>query len=1190
MRLLRSLLAIALVAIPEGAWAQSTLLQAGATAPGRLPMYVGTQAQAIVQDSGPASGGGTGLGVSEMLLVARGTGAAPYVGQGTGPFGSNFCSYDAPTTNATGYHFLCLSPNATGQYGLISYGAGGIAAAQDLKFNVNGTLISVGETASTSVAIKQPVTLATTANITLSGEQTIDGVLTSQTRVLVKDQSTASQNGCYVSSSGTWARCSDANTTGQLVQGTQFHVTQGAANANINFEVTTANPITIGTTNISLGLANTSAGETFLQAGTGAVSRTGQTKMRERVTFQDFGAACDGTTNDLSAVTKAIAYAIPNRAILDGNNQICGVSGNIELAGDVWIENVTFKQLDPNGSTFRRTILYQGSGTPTLINVKCDRNGSPSGTTSTEESACIWIAGLDSNNPVVRPYLENVEVTGDGPGIGLFVGTAFQPKLVNVYIHDMYYSSSVDPCIEQITGLRINGDGSTLTDAEVIAPTITRLGGTIAAGAPSGICSSSGSISPAATLRYYQTDGMAAAGVNGLSIIGGSIDNVGEGIDFSSDTTNQNMWVYGTQLSDIDSYGLKMGHDINESGSVGVRCTGCGLSGSVVYGGSGGQAHNITHQNFTAVNTGSNGYWSTQIVVGISELDGVTGFPPVNYKCVSCRAIDTQDTPTMQYGFRNQTGTSSAFSLIDPYIQGATVSDYLGFVSGIYKFQDGDFSVAGRVFANLGSATSGTIIIDNTSTSFASALDFYAGGALQATVGFYPSSLSPASVSGVHLWNSLNTALVFGTNNTLGATMSGTTQAWSFTKGITSGVAGGTAGSVSLNGSTSGTVVIVPQAAAGSYNFNLPTSAGTAGQALLSGGGGASAQTYGTLGPGAGGTGLASYAIGDLLYASGTTTLAKLADVATDNVLISGGVGVAPSWGKVGNAALTNSSTTVNGQVCTLGSTCTVTAVASSLAIGTTTITSGTTTRVLFNNAGALGEYAVSGTGSVCMTTSCVMTTPNIGTPSSATLTNATGLPISTGVSGLGTGVATFLATPSSANLATAVTGETGSGALVFATSPSLVTPNIGAASGTSVNVTGSLSNTAISGGATVIAAILRNTALNTVNTAVSLEFRPNDADLSARAAAITSTQITSGSTADLRFYTNDGAGQTLGFQIFRGQAIRVGYTVATLPSGLIGGMAYVTDAVSCTFGSTPTGGGSTFCPVIYNGAAWLGG
>lgn len=78
------------------------------------------------------------------------------------------------------------------------------------------------------------------------------------------------------------------------------------------------------------------------------------------------------------------------------------------------------------------------------------------------------------------------------------------------------------------------------------------------------------------------------------------------------------------------------------------------------------------------------------------------------------------------------------------------------------------------------------------------------------------------------------------------------------------------------------------------------------------------------------------------------------------------------------------------------------------------------------------------GSGSLVFATSPTLVTPALGTPSSGTLTNATGLPVSTGISGLGTGVATFLATPSSANLATAVTDETGSGSLVFATSPTL--------------------------------------------------------------------------------------------------------------------------------------------------------
>ena len=66
-----------------------------------------------------------------------------------------------------------------------------------------------------------------------------------------------------------------------------------------------------------------------------------------------------------------------------------------------------------------------------------------------------------------------------------------------------------------------------------------------------------------------------------------------------------------------------------------------------------------------------------------------------------------------------------------------------------------------------------------------------------------------------------------------------------------------------------------------------------------------------------------------------------------------------------------------------------------------------------------------------------------LGTPSSGTLTNCTGLPVTTGVSGLGTNVAAFLATPTSANLAAALTDETGTGAVVFATSPTITTPTI---------------------------------------------------------------------------------------------------------------------------------------------------
>lgn len=139
MKFLRLAAAIlVMVAYPCLVLAQQAILQGGPWKPGHAPMYVGAgSSQPIVQDSGPAGGGGPGVGISELGLTVRGSGTPPYANAGTGPFGTNLCDFDAPITNSTGYHFLCFSPNAQNG-GLIAYGAAGGAATQPLNMNVNG--------------------------------------------------------------------------------------------------------------------------------------------------------------------------------------------------------------------------------------------------------------------------------------------------------------------------------------------------------------------------------------------------------------------------------------------------------------------------------------------------------------------------------------------------------------------------------------------------------------------------------------------------------------------------------------------------------------------------------------------------------------------------------------------------------------------------------------------------------------------------------------------------------------------------------------------------------------------------------------------------------------------------------------------------------------------------------------------
>lgn len=191
----------------------------------------------------------------------------------------------APITVTAAASTLTGSTLASGVTGssLTSLGA----QAQDLNLNSHKLTNVTDPTSAQDAATKSYVDavatgldpkgscqLATTANITLSGEQTIDGVLTSSSRVLVKNQSTASQNGIYVSAAGAWTRATDADTSAEVTSGLFTFITDGTlttGNKSTGWTLTTPDPITLGST--SLAFTQFSGAGTY--TATGGVTLTG---------------------------------------------------------------------------------------------------------------------------------------------------------------------------------------------------------------------------------------------------------------------------------------------------------------------------------------------------------------------------------------------------------------------------------------------------------------------------------------------------------------------------------------------------------------------------------------------------------------------------------------------------------------------------------------------------------------------------------------------------------------------------------------------------------------------------------------------------------------------------------------------------------------------------------------------------
>lgn len=251
---------------------------------------------------------------------------------------------------------------------------------------------------------KNPVRAATTANIALSGLQTVDGVaLAASDRVLVKNQTTASENGIYIAASGAWTRADDADSDEKVRSGLVVPVREGAMGGGRHWILTVPDPIIVGAT--SLAFRGSSKAATFvvdpggqgdfttlqaaldaLPSGGGSIFVKGQHSVSTTINLPDKHVKIvgdgDATIFDAGANAIAIFTSAFDRVYIFQDFQLKG-NGSADQAGFRFTGNLSrtfvpeWRNVNINpaiaGAGLRKGIQYTGTSGYAALNIQdCD--------------------------------------------------------------------------------------------------------------------------------------------------------------------------------------------------------------------------------------------------------------------------------------------------------------------------------------------------------------------------------------------------------------------------------------------------------------------------------------------------------------------------------------------------------------------------------------------------------------------------------------------------------------------------------------------------------------------------------------------------------------------------------------------------------------------------------------------------
>lgn len=638
--------------------------------------------------------------------------------------------------------------------------------------------------------VLDPVLVATTgSNITLSGVQTIDGVsAVAGSRVLVKDQSTPSQNGIYVTASSSWTRASDFNTTGQVIQGTQVYVTQGTVNATKSFAVSTANPITIGTTSIAFIYApnwNTHlVVYTVAPSGASVADQQRADYVGDGVNDQTAVNAAVNAAKAVSSFSKVVmlpgVYNFSATALVGGGNGFIfeargtkvngpGVGGSASSADAFGIQNSNWAEFNFGA------IKTNNTGTAAAIH----------STGNFSETKITW-QSLDGTGRSGYGYFADTTSAGTSQSVNWITATHVQNFAKGIVLSAVGSGAVIDTHVIDVSYVYNNvvgiyehaGSGGNINSIQYLNANID--------------CS--------------HTNGDIAFETNSLYDFGnftiGSTTTLDAGIcvnmQFDSGATANNFVVTPQSLAQLSgSITDNSGNTTNAINNLPTALLGTNVATNIVqFNGNMTGTTNFGQYDNSGIKFGSGS--GAQYDLPYYTAAGTIGHLTPGTGTVLQGGSPSAFTATPTLG---RSGTTGTLSLNGSTSGGATITPQ---------------SVAGTPTITLGT-NSGTPAVTASSplgitaatgnVTCATCVTSSGGGAISGTAPVAVSAAGVVSITGV-------------AGQILGGSPAG------FTATPTLGSAG-TTGTISLNGSTSGGATITPQAVAGTPTITLGTSSGT---------------------------------------------------------------------------------------------------------------------------------------------------------------------------------------------------------------------------------------------------------------------------------------------------------------------------------------------------------------------------